>query len=182
MGVPNQEPKIYGFSALKITKMLTDVAGAAPTYDDENAIIINGPVNLKYDENVQEVEGRGGERILEVEYKDDKAGVTWETLYFPMKAAVTVNGGTTVEGADVVEYFGPGPDEVGEYVKIEGLSKDKKVRQTYHKVKGRIKLGGFTGGDFVNSTFDGTAIHTIGSIQGKPRRASIKQSNVAMEI
>lgn len=182
MTVPNKEPKVYGFSALKITKMLTDVAGAAPTYDDENSIVIRGAVNLKYDENVQEVEGRGDERILEVEYKDDKAGVTWETLYFPMEAAKMVNGGTVVTGTDDVEYFGPGPDEIGEYFKIEGLSKDKKVKQTYHKVKGRIKLGGFTGGDFVNATFDGTAIHTTGDVQGKPRRVSVKQSSTPIEV
>lgn len=178
MAVPNKKPALFGIIELKIFKMLTDEAGSAPTYGE--GIVIPGVKSLTYEGDYQEIEGRGDECIMEIEVVDDKATVSFESLYFPMEAAAIINGGKIVEGANNVEYFEPGPDEVGEYFKIVATTKPRKEQLILHKVRGRLSIKGLTGGEFNNASFTGTAIHTTGNIEGKPRRASLKQSSVAI--
>jgi hypothetical protein len=128
MTVPNKKVKMFGIVELRIFKQLTDVAGQAPTYD--TGIVIPGVKSLKYEGDFKEIEGRGDERICEIEYTDDKAKVSFESLYFPLDAAVIINGGTVVDGANDSEYFEPGPDEVGNYFKIVALTKPRKEQLT----------------------------------------------------
>lgn len=180
MTVPNKQAKLFGIVELQIFKQLTDIAGQAPTYGP--GIVIPGVKSLKYEGEFKEIEGRGDERILEVEYTDDKASVSFESLYFPLDSAVIINGGTVVDGANDSEYFEPGPDEVGSYFKIVALTKPRKEQLTIYKCRGRLDVKGLTGGEFNNASFKGSAVHTTGDIQGKPRRQSLKQSTVAMAI
>lgn len=180
MALPDKKLRVFGIGELWIEKLLTDVAGAAPTYSAP--IKIDGVQSLTYEGDPQEIEGRGDERILEVEFQDDKASVGFESLYFPMAAAVIINGGTITDGADDAEMFEPAPDETGEYVRIKALTKNKKVMITLHKVRGRLSIKGMTGGQFVNASFKGTAIHTTGDVNTKPRRYSVKQGNTALTV
>lgn len=180
MTIPNKQAKLFGIVELRIFKQLTDIAGQAPTYD--TGIVIPGVKSLKYEGEFKEIEGRGDERILEVEYTDDKASVSFESLYFPLDSAVVINGGVVVDGANDSEYFEPGPDEVGSYFKIVALTKPRKEQLTIYKCRGRLDMKGLNGGEFNNASFKGSAVHTTGDIQGKPRRQSLKQSSVTMEI
>lgn len=180
MTAPNKNISIFGIIELYVTPLLADEAGSEPTYDDANKIKIAGVNSLTYEGNLEEIQGRGDERVCETEYADDNAKVTFESLYFPLLAAKMINGGDIVESADEVEYFGPGPDEVGEYFKIEAITKPRREKLIIHKNRGRLEAKGMTGKQFMNATFNGTAVHTQGNIQGKPRRHSLKKANYAM--
>ncbi|MCM0760666.1 hypothetical protein M7775_19125 [Sporomusa sphaeroides DSM 2875] len=177
---PNKNIRIFGIIELYVTKLLSDEPGSEPTYDEANKIKVAGVNSLTYEGNLEEIKGRGDERVCETEYADDDAKVTFESLYFPLPAAQMINGGEIVESAEEVEYFGPGPDEVGEYFKIEAITKPRREKITIYKNRGRLEVKGMNGKQFMNATFAGTAVHTQGNIQGKPRRHSLKKTNYAM--
>jgi hypothetical protein len=178
----NKTPKLFGVYDLKISKLLTDVAGQAPTYDAP--IDLPGVQAISFEPDAQEVDGRGDERILETEIVDDKSNVTFDLLYCPFDAMAIMNGGsvdTSTPGEAV--YHGPAPDEQGEYFKIEALTKPRKERLTLYKVRGRLFPRSMQGGQFNNTTFSGSAIHTTGDVyDNQPRRFSLKQADTAMTI
>lgn len=177
----NKEPRIFGIVDLKLSKLLTDVSGSAPTYDAP--IDLRGVQSLKLSDNSSEVDGKGDEQICEVEYIDNKSDVTFECLYTPMEAMTIVNGGTVVDGADASTAYGNAPDETGSYFKLEALTKDRKQKITLYKVRGKMIPAGASSENFTNASFKGSCIHTTGIVAGgKPRRWSLTQSAVEMTI
>lgn len=180
MSVPNGTPRIFGIVDLKLSKQLTDVAGQAPTYDAP--IDLPGVQSLKVSDNSSEVDGKGDEQICEVEYIDNKSEVTFGCLYTPMEAMTIINGGEVVSGTDDITAYGAAPNENGDYFKLEALTKDTKQKITLYKVRGKMIPAGATGEAYTDASFKGSCIHTIGNINGKPRRWSLIQSNVAMSL
>lgn len=180
MSVPNKTPRIFGIVDLKLSKLLTDVAGSAPTYDAP--IDLPGVQSLKVSDNSSEIDGKGDEQICEVEYIDEKSEVSFECLYTPLEAMTIINGGEVVEGTDDVTAYGAGPNENGEYFKLEALTKDTKQKITLYKVRGKMIPAGASNAAFTNAAFKGTCIHTAGNVNGKPRRWSLTQSSVAMSL
>lgn len=184
MAIPNKTPKLYGVSDLRIYKMLTDVAGSQPTYDTMG-IDMPGVQSISISGDPTEVEGKGDERVLEVEYQDDKSSVAFSMLYAPMDAMAIINGGTvdTDSDVDAAVYYGPAPDEIGEYFKIEALTKSRKEKLIIYKAKGRLfPNDGLKSGTFGDTTFKGSAIHTTGNINGKPRRFGLVQASYVMSL
>lgn len=180
MSTPNKTPRIFGIIDLKLSKILSDVAGSAPTYDAP--IDLPGVQSLAISDNSSEVDGKGDEQICEVEFIDEKSDVTFNCLYTPMEAMSIVNGGEVVEGADDVTAYGPGPNENGEYFKLEALTKDKKLKIILYKVRGRLVPAGATNAAYTNAAFKGSCIHTTGNVNGKPRRWALVQASSEMAI
>lgn len=181
MTVPNKKPSLFGVVSAKWYPLLTDEAGAAPTYGP--ALDMPGIKAISVNDNLQEIEGRGDERVLDVEYVDDNTGIGFQLHNVPFVLAESMNGGAVVDGADDSTYHGPGPDDVGNYGKIEALTKNRKFKLIIHKVRGRLTVAGLTGGQFSEATFTGTAIHTAGNVHdGKPRRFGWRQANTAMTL
>ena len=139
MTTPNKAPKLFGIVDLRVFKLITDVAGAAPTYDPIG-IDMPGVTALTLGNGSSTVEGKGDERVMEVEYKDDKSDVGFNVLYCPMDGMAMINGGTvdTTTDTDAAIYHGPTPDDVGEYFKIEAVTKSRKEKIIIYKVKGRL--------------------------------------------
>lgn len=181
MGLPDKQPKVFGIVELRVAQLLTDVVGSQPTYG--TAQIVQGIGSLVYTNGTSIKEGIGDERIQEVEIEDEKAEVTFETLYFPMALAQIINGGLIVDNTNDSDYNEPAPDETASYVKIIALTKNRLNMLTLWKVKGRLDIKGFTTGDFVKASFKGEAIHTLGNVGGvKPRRLTFKNSTVTLAI
>jgi len=180
MTTPNLTPKLYGVCDLRIYKMLTDVAGQAPTYDPVG-IDMPGVSAISVANEAKIVEGKGDERVLEIEVTDDSSKVTFEMLYTPLPAMVVINGGDldTTTDTDAATYYSPGPSDLGEYFKIEALTKSRKEKLIIHKNKGRLYPDGLKGSQFNSPAYVGTAIHTTGDILGKPRRFALVQANYA---
>lgn len=179
--IPNKKPKLFGVVSAKWYPLLTDNVGEAPTYGP--AIDLPGIQAISVGDNSQEIEGRGDERIMEVEYVDDKSDIGFDLLYAPFDLMASINGGVVADGADDSTYHGPGPDDIGNYGKIEAVTKPRKEKLIIHKCRGRLFFAGLTGGQFNNCSFKGTAVHTTGNVHdGKPRRFSLKQSSAAMTL
>jgi hypothetical protein len=179
MTTPNKTPSLYGIVDLRVYKMLSDIKGAAPTYD-EVGIDIPGATALSMGNGSSTVEGKGDERIMEVEYKDDKSDVGFNCLYCPMDAMAMINSGEvdTTSDTEAAIYHGPGPDDTGEYFRVEALTKDRKKKFIIWKVKGRLFPDGLKGSEFNGPSFKGDAIHTTGNVyNGKPRRFALAQAN-----
>ena len=181
MTTPNLTPKLYGVCDLKIFKMLTDVEGTAPTYDTVG-IDMPGVSAVSVANEAKIVEGKGDERVLEIEITDDSSKVSFEMLYTPLSAMVVINGGDleTAVDTDSATYYSPGPSDIGEYFKIEALTKSRKEKLIIYKNKGRLYPDGLKGSSFNSPAYVGTAIHTTGDINAKPRRFALMQSNIAI--
>lgn len=181
MAVPDKKPSLFGVVSAKWYPLLTDVAGSAPTYGP--AKDMPGIKAISIDDNSSEVEGRGDERIVDVEYVDDKSGIGFQLHNVPFELMESINGGAIADGSDDATYHGAAPDDVGNYGKIEALTKNRLRKLIIHKVRGRLYVAGLTGGQFAEATFKGTAVHTTGNVYGdKPRRFSWKQANTAMTL
>ena len=183
MGTPSQTPKLFGISDLKIYQMLTDVAGSAPTYGP--GIDMPGVQSIAMGFAPTKIDGRGDERIMEIEYQDDESDVSFAMLYAPLAAQAIINGGyvDTTTDSNAAAYYGPTVGETGSYFKIECLTKPRSEKLVIYKVKGALLFDGLTGGQFNMSTFKGTAIHTQGNITNalnsvSRRFALLQTSNV----
>jgi len=183
MTTPNKIPKLFGVVDVRVFKMITDVAGTAPTYDPLG-IDMPGATAVSLGNGSTAVEGKGDERVCEVEYTDDKSDVGFDILYCPMDGMAMINGGTvdTTTDANAATYYGPTPDDIGEYFRLEAVTKSRKEKIVIYKVKGRLFPDGLKGSAFNGPQFKGTAIHTTGNISGNPRRFSLVQSQYSMYL
>ena len=184
MTTPNMAPKMFGVVDLRVFKMLSDVAGSVPTYDPIG-IDMPGVTAITLSNGSSTVEGKGDERVLEIEYIDDKSDVGFDVLYLPMAAMAMINGGVVDSTTDVnaATYYGPGYDDIGEYFRVEAVTKSRKEKLIIYKVKGRLFPEGMKGTTYASPSFKGTAIHTTGNVNGiAPRRFSVIQAQYSMYL
>jgi len=172
---------VVGVKNLKVTQLLTDEEGAAPTFDTPNKISILGIKSLKMSKKTKEVESRGDERLRDKETSFDSLDISWENEEIPMDAIVMIAGEapivhtvatTGAEGTPEMNQIIESSDAVGNYFKIECDSKRgskgkgvKNVGVEIFKVQGSLSYD-FVGEGFAVCSFKGTAFACEGTIAG----------------
>lgn len=160
---------LFGIRDAKIYELLTDIAGAAPTYDV--GVDVPGIKSLGMDKKVDSKDSRGDEMLLDTEDTLTQIDVSWENAELPMtvcsiieNSTLTTSGTAETEKHVLTEAGGSS----GNYFKISGLAKRGSngvadVQVDLFKVKGSLTYS-FKGEDFAVCSFKGRAIPIQGTI------------------
>ncbi|MBU2703687.1 hypothetical protein Ga0466249_004835 [Sporomusaceae bacterium BoRhaA] len=164
---------IFGVREAYIAPQLTDVSGAATTWDAP--IKIEGIKSLKPDPNVTSAENKGDEMTLDTEDIIDYYKITWENAELPLDLIAAIHGGDVsssgTDKGEVLSYVYAGNNAQTTYFKLMALAKrgsndTKDVMIEFYKVKGTLSFD-FAEGAFAKCSFSGKAIRTKGTVDGK---------------
>lgn len=162
---------IFGVKDLEILKLLSDVAGQAPTFDA--AIAAPGIKSLKMAKNVKEVESRGDEKVLDTEEVFQYLDVSWDNERVSMDVIAAIGGTQTpvnAPGSPETNSIIESGDDIGNYFQIRCKSKKgtngvKQVGVQIYKVRGTLTYD-MVGEGYANSSFKGKALACQGTIEG----------------
>jgi len=170
---------VFGVKNLKVTKLLTDEEGSAPTYD-ATAISIPGIKSLKMTKKTKDVESRGDERLRDRESFFESLDISWENEEISMEALVMICGEAAIKNTAAgtapvtpeLNQIIESSDAVSNYFKLtcdtKRGSKSKGVTNVgveIFKIQGNLTYE-FTGEGFANCSFSGSGFGCEGTIDG----------------
>lgn len=167
---------IFGVKNVVIKELLTDAAGACPTYGAE--IQIPGISALKMSKKISTKESKGDEILLDTEDIFENLDISWDNEILSLEAMVAIGGlqaikntagvaGTSPELSTIIE----GANNIAKYFMIQfeakrGSGNVKNVGVEIFKVKGTLDVE-FTSQGFGKTSFKGTGIAVKGTIDGE---------------
>ncbi len=158
---PSSKTAAYGLRQLQICKLLEDPAkGGTPSYDPTWIDIPIQEINI--DKNVNRIEERGNEDVLNIETELSGRPVSWQNAQIPFSALAAINGSKHTVNAAGNTILLEKDEDISGYFAIRCITKktfDGKgpMGIMVTKCQGVLKVA-TKAGDFANCSFDGQAI------------------------